>query len=268
MTIESNPGTKHEYLAAYCLSKEALWCMVRARSAQEVVKKYPLLIIAREKPAGLTEEFVSKCRSYAFDIDDAAPKWLELVHEPMDWRIKFELLGLSAGVALCMAVGFALLVTGIPYLTGSGFSFDSFVRWLVIMFGPFALLSLYWFYDHFRMTRRVASEEAIKADQEKVLGSGLALERGVLARTFRPDTVVPEGATRKERIGFRAWSIARGLSFWVALLTSGVVLLTALNSTTPVALSVVAIILLAFVLAPTLTIWTIGRGFLFLLTRR
>lgn len=68
---------KNSYLAVYDYGMGDIWTVVHARSKEEIVQKYPLLIVKDVPPNWMTDQqYNATASSSSFDIDDEPPDWL------------------------------------------------------------------------------------------------------------------------------------------------------------------------------------------------
>ena len=64
-------AAKQEFLILYDYGSGGLWGVMRARSAKEILTKYPELSIEAERPAWLTDDVMADIRrAETHDIDD------------------------------------------------------------------------------------------------------------------------------------------------------------------------------------------------------
>ena len=73
---------KREFLTVYDYGMGGIWMVFRARSANEIVQKYPMLIPFGERPAWMTAEVHVRIRANRFyDIDEEPTGWLRNLAE-------------------------------------------------------------------------------------------------------------------------------------------------------------------------------------------
>lgn len=74
---------KYEYLVVYDYGTGGVWGLLHARSKEEILLKYPKLIIADERPAWMSKADYKRIEATSsFDIDDPPSGWLiEMVRE-------------------------------------------------------------------------------------------------------------------------------------------------------------------------------------------
>ena len=70
---------KKDFLVSYDFGKAGIWAIVKARSVDEIVEKYPELEVVKEAPPFLDK---TAAASLTFDIDEEPKGWLkEMVQE-------------------------------------------------------------------------------------------------------------------------------------------------------------------------------------------
>ncbi len=69
-------ATKKSFLVVYDYGTGGVWALVKAASAEEIVRKYPVLTVVEERPAWMTDEALESIDT--FDIGDGPPDWLAL----------------------------------------------------------------------------------------------------------------------------------------------------------------------------------------------
>jgi hypothetical protein len=68
---ENSDGSKREFFAVDDYGMGGIWCILYARSAAEVTRKYPKLQVAEERPSWMTDETYLRILDVrSFDIDD------------------------------------------------------------------------------------------------------------------------------------------------------------------------------------------------------
>jgi len=73
-------GTKKEFLVVYDYGSGGLWGVMRAKSAEEILAKYPELSVTSERRAWLTDIVMAEIRrAESHDIDDEPSGLLEAV---------------------------------------------------------------------------------------------------------------------------------------------------------------------------------------------
>jgi hypothetical protein len=64
-------GAKKEFLIVYDYRSGGLWGFMRARSAEEILAKYPELSVERQRPSWLTDDLIAEIkRAETHDIDE------------------------------------------------------------------------------------------------------------------------------------------------------------------------------------------------------
>jgi hypothetical protein len=85
--MESYQAMKTEYLVVFDYGMGGLWAVIRARSKEEIVEKYPFLAVVEDRPKGLTEESLNRISSkHSFDIDDEPTGRLKMLKEHAEQR--------------------------------------------------------------------------------------------------------------------------------------------------------------------------------------
>ena len=69
---------KEDFLVVYDYGTGGIWTVMRARSAEEIIQKYPVLKVVEKRPPWMTENEYEKVLSRATDIDDPPVGWLSL----------------------------------------------------------------------------------------------------------------------------------------------------------------------------------------------
>ncbi len=70
---------KSSYLAVYDYGMGGVWCLIAARSKDEIAKSYPMLTVVDSRPAWMTDEdFQRIAVSHSYDIDHP-PGWLAVL---------------------------------------------------------------------------------------------------------------------------------------------------------------------------------------------
>lgn len=73
-------GAKKEFLVVYDYGWGGLWGVMQATSAEEILAKYPELIVTSERPAWLTDIVMAEIRrAESHDADDEPSGLLEAV---------------------------------------------------------------------------------------------------------------------------------------------------------------------------------------------
>lgn len=69
--------SKREFWVVYDYGQGGLWAVVTARSAEEIVAKYPILKVENDRPSWANDKERERVlSSNAFDIDGTPPEWL------------------------------------------------------------------------------------------------------------------------------------------------------------------------------------------------
>lgn len=68
---------KEAFLVVYDYGSGGVWAVIFANSKDQIVQKYPLLLVIEQRPSWMTEdEYRRTLESLSFDIDDPPTGWL------------------------------------------------------------------------------------------------------------------------------------------------------------------------------------------------
>jgi hypothetical protein len=70
---------KHSFLVAYDYGAGGLWGIMQARSADEIVERYPELDVVTQPPVWMDEQELRRLHETTYDIDGAPRGLLEAV---------------------------------------------------------------------------------------------------------------------------------------------------------------------------------------------
>ena len=81
---------KKIFYVGYSYGMGGLWAIFSALSAQEITKKYPMLVVQEHRPQWMTNEiFESIQANFSYDTDDEQREWLSnWLFEANNTRIK------------------------------------------------------------------------------------------------------------------------------------------------------------------------------------
>jgi hypothetical protein len=72
--MPSDSKVKSDFLAVYDYGTGGVWMYIRARSKEEIVKKYPFLLVPPKPPHTMSESILEKIKERdTYDIDDDPP---------------------------------------------------------------------------------------------------------------------------------------------------------------------------------------------------
>jgi hypothetical protein len=70
---------KTDYLTGYDYGMGGVWAIVRARSPEEITKKFPDLKVVNSRPSWMTDEYYKKVLDRFQDIDEPPSGWFALL---------------------------------------------------------------------------------------------------------------------------------------------------------------------------------------------
>jgi hypothetical protein len=75
--LDGAMSPKQDFLVVYDYGMGGVWAIIKARSADEITKKYPMFIVRTERPAWMDDDqYKRTADKFTFDIDDPPTGWL------------------------------------------------------------------------------------------------------------------------------------------------------------------------------------------------